>query len=155
MTTSKSERTAKPAEQRIAIICGQFNEIVTKPLLEGAKDQLLSHGVAKGHIGEFWVPGAFELPVVAQKAAESQDWDAVICLGAVIKGETPHFHYICSAVASQLSAIAVRSGKPVIFGVLTTDTVDQALNRAGLKYGNKGREAAEAAVATLKTLAAL
>lgn len=150
---SKSKGTPNPP--RIAILCAQFNEAVTRPLLAGAKDQLVSLGVAKEQIGEFWVPGAFELPVVAKRAADLADWDAVICLGAVIKGETPHFHYICSAVASQLSHIAVASGKPVIFGVLTTDTVDQALNRAGLKYGNKGREAADAAVATLKTLAAL
>lgn len=152
---SSATLNLKPEDMRIAIICGRFNETVTKPLLAGAKDQLLSYGLKEAHIHEFWVPGAFELPVVAQKAASSKEYDAIICLGAVIKGETPHFHYICSAVASQLSHIAVNSGKPVIFGVLTTDTVDQALNRAGLKYGNKGREAASAAVDTLKTLAAL
>lgn len=141
--------------KRVAIVCGQFNEIVTKQLLDGALSELDALDVSKGDVKEFWVPGAFELPVVAKHLAASDDWDAVITLGAVIKGETPHFQYICSAVASQLAAIAVQSGKPVIFGVLTTDTVDQALNRAGLKYGNKGREAAAAAVATLKTLASI
>lgn len=140
------------SKQRIAIICGQFNEVVTKQLLDGAKSQLADYDIDGKDVGEFWVPGAFELPVAAKHAAASDAWDAVICLGAVIKGETPHFHYICSAVASQLGAIAVQSGKPVIFGVLTTDTVDQALNRAGLKYGNKGRESAAAALQTLKTL---
>lgn len=134
------------------IICGQFNEYVTKSLLEGAKDQLISEGVLDTNIMEIWVPGAFEIPVVAAKAARSQKYQGIICLGAVIKGETPHFDFICSSVASSLNSISVETEIPVIFGVLTTNTVDQAINRAGLKLGNKGREAASTATYMTKIL---
>lgn len=135
------------------IICSQFNEYVTESLAKGAKDQLItSHKVEESNIKTIWVPGVFEIPVIAAKAARSKSYDAIICLGAVIKGETPHFDFICSSSASSLSKISTETEIPVIFGVLTTNTVDEAINRAGLKLGNKGREAASTAHAMIDQL---
>ncbi|GHV15326.1 6,7-dimethyl-8-ribityllumazine synthase [Fibrobacterales bacterium] len=133
-------------ELRVAIVAARFNEMVTKSLLEGAVSALKRVAVDDENIAVAWVPGAFELSGVATKFANSGKFDAVIVLGAVIRGATPHFDYVSSAVNSGVAHLA-RSGKiPVIFGVLTTDTVEQAMDRAGLKGGNKGAEAAVSAV---------
>ncbi|MCL2284407.1 MAG: 6,7-dimethyl-8-ribityllumazine synthase [Fibromonadales bacterium] len=131
---------------KIAIVVSRFNETVTKSLLEGALSQLKKCAVSEGDITVAWVPGAFELPGLAARFARSEKFDAIIVLGAVIRGATPHFDHVSNAVNSGIAHLA-REGKiPVIFGVLTTDTVEQAMDRAGLKCGNKGTDAALAAV---------
>ena len=140
--------------QRFLIVAAKFNELITKSLVQAASEVFENAGL-KAQLDTIWVPGAFELPVVATKAARNGRYSAVICLGAVIRGETPHFDYVAGPCASALMNISVQTGIPVIFGVLTTDTVEQALNRAGLKHGNKGADAAQTAltmVATLKCL---
>jgi len=130
---------------RIAIVVGRFNDLITKNLLEGALGTLRSHGVEPENIDVAWVPGAFEIPLVAQQMAK-QSYDAVIALGAVIRGATPHFDYVCNEAAKGISQASLQTKKPVIFGVLTTDTVEQAMERAGTTSGNKGVEAATAAI---------
>lgn len=130
---------------KIAIVIGRFNDLVTRNLLNGAMGTLQAHGVEEDDIEVAWVPGAFEIPLVAQTLAE-QDYDAVITLGAVIRGATPHFDYVCSEVAKGVSQAALTSKKPVIFGVITTDNIEQAIERAGTTVGNKGAEAASAAI---------
>jgi 6,7-dimethyl-8-ribityllumazine synthase len=135
----------------ILIVVSRFNDLITKSLLDGAKSELSSHGVAEDKIEVLWTPGAFEIPGLVAKALSNRNYDAVVCLGAVIKGETPHFDYICSSVSANLGRLSVDSKCPVIFGILTTDTVEQALNRAGLKAGNKGTEAARAALEMMRT----
>ncbi len=129
-----------------AIVVARFNEMVTQPLLDGALDCLKRHGVDSNNINTYWVPGAFEIPVVAERLMQKNLFDGVICLGAVIRGETPHFDQVVGAVTSGCSNVALKHGKPVVYGVLTTDSVEQALNRAGLKSGNKGWEAAQTAI---------
>ena len=131
---------------RVAIIVGRFNDFICKSLLEGAVDCLKRNGAGESDIKVYWVPGAFEIPLAAQKAASSPAVDAVICLGAVIRGSTPHFDYVCSAATSGISKITLDTNKPVIFGILTTDTIEQAIERAGTKAGNKGWEAAMAGI---------
>ncbi|MCL2100987.1 MAG: 6,7-dimethyl-8-ribityllumazine synthase [Fibromonadales bacterium] len=131
---------------KIAIAVSRFNETVTKSLLEGALAQLKRIAVSENDIDIAWVPGAFELPGVAARLAESGKFDAVVVLGAVIRGATSHYDYVCSGVTSGIANLASKGKIPVIFGVLTTDTVEQALDRAGLKCGNKGADAAIAAV---------
>jgi 6,7-dimethyl-8-ribityllumazine synthase len=131
---------------KVAIVVGRFNELVNRPLKEGALDALLRYGALESDIQEFWVPGAFELPLVADKLAQSKKWDAVICIGTVIRGATPHFDQVVSAATSGILQAGLKNGIPVIFGVLTTDTVEQAMDRAGLKSGNKGAEAAITAI---------
>ncbi|HBF34598.1 TPA: 6,7-dimethyl-8-ribityllumazine synthase [Candidatus Sumerlaeota bacterium] len=131
---------------KFAIIVSRFNDLVTSKLESGAMDALQRHGADEANISVFRVPGAFEIPLVADKLAKSGNYDAVICLGAVIRGSTPHNVYICSEVTKGVAQAALASGVPVMFGVLTTDTVEQALDRAGLKVGNKGFEAATAAI---------
>ncbi len=131
---------------RAAIVVARFNEFVTRPLLEGALDTLARSGVPEDAVTVAWVPGAFEIPLAAKQMAVSGDYDAVICLGAVIRGATPHFDYVCANVASGVARAGYESGIPVIFGVLTTNTVDEAIDRSGAKSGNKGRDAAAAAV---------
>lgn len=133
-------------DHRFAIVVGRFNEHVTENLLDGALDTLERHGADPDGVTVTHVPGSWEIPVVAKKCARSGDYDAVICLGTVIRGETPHFDYICSGVTSGTMQAALDTEVPVVFGILTTDTVDQAIERAGTKAGNKGREAAEAAI---------
>jgi len=127
-----------------AIVVSKFNEVVTRSLLQGAKDALNSCGHAEYDV--IWVPGAFEIPLIAQTLAETRKYHAIICLGAVIRGETPHFEYVCAQTASGIQHASLTTGIPVTFGVLTCDSVQQAMDRAGLKSGNKGTEAALAAM---------
>ncbi|PAV28082.1 6,7-dimethyl-8-ribityllumazine synthase [Virgibacillus profundi] len=131
---------------KIGIVVARFNEFITGKLLDGATDTLKRHGVAEENIDIAWVPGAFELPLIASKMAANSAYDAVITLGTVIRGSTPHFDYVCNEAAKGVSNASVQSGKPVIFGVLTTETIEQAIERAGTKAGNKGSEAAVSAI---------
>lgn len=131
---------------RIAVIVSRFNELVVDRLLEGAVNSLRRHGVGDEDIAVARVPGAFEIPVVAQELAKSAKYDAVICLGAVIRGATAHFDYVAGPLASSLASLGLTTGVPILFGVLTTDTIEQALERAGSKAGNKGSDVAVAAV---------
>ena len=128
---------------KFALVDGRFNELISSRLYEGALDCLRRHDVADSDVDSAWVPGAFEMPLVAKKLAASGKYDAVICLGAVIRGGTPHFDYVAGEAAKGIARIGLDSGVPVIFGVLTTDTVEQAIERAGTKMGNKGWEAAQ------------
>jgi 6,7-dimethyl-8-ribityllumazine synthase len=132
--------------KRFALIASRFNELITKKLLEGAMDCLVRHQAQQENVTVVWVPGAFELPVVAKRMAGSGQFDAVICLGAVIRGSTPHFDFVAAEVSKGLAAVSLETGKPVAFGVLTTDTVEQAVDRAGTKAGNKGFDAALGAI---------
>ena len=132
--------------RRVGIVVSRFNELVTKQLLEGARDGLLRHAVKDDDITVAWVPGAWEIPAAASRMLDTGKFDAVIALGCVIRGATPHFDYVAGGVATGLAQLGARSGMPVIFGVLTTDTIDQALERAGTKSGNKGWDAALAAL---------
>jgi 6,7-dimethyl-8-ribityllumazine synthase len=138
--------------RRFAVAAARFNELVTGPLLRGALDCLRAHGVAEDDVVVAWVPGAFELPIVARRLSSSGAYDAVICLGAVIRGDTPHFDHVAGQAAGGIRAAADESGVPVIFGVLTTDTFEQAMDRAGGKHGNKGWDAAMAALETASVL---
>jgi 6,7-dimethyl-8-ribityllumazine synthase len=131
---------------RFACVAARFNEVVVEPLLRGALDALRRHGVADKQIEIVRVPGAYEIPLVARKLAGSRRYDALIALGAVVRGETPHFDYVAGECASGLSRIALESGVPIAFGVLTTDTMEQAMDRAGGKAGNKGADAALTAI---------
>jgi 6,7-dimethyl-8-ribityllumazine synthase len=131
---------------RVGIVVARFNSLITSQLLEGARDGLLRHGVAEANIDVAWVPGSFEIPVIAKRLAGSGRYDAIICLGAVIRGSTPHFDYVAAEVSKGVAAAGFQSGLPVIFGVLTTDTTEQAIERAGVKAGNKGYDAAVTAV---------
>lgn len=131
---------------RIGIIVSRFNEFITSKLLGGAQDALLRHGADENKIDVIWVPGAFEIPQAAQKVALSKKYDGVICLGAVIRGSTPHFDYISAEVTKGVAQAAMSSDVPVVYGVITTDTLEQAIERAGTKAGNKGKEAAEACI---------
>ncbi|AMV72186.1 6,7-dimethyl-8-ribityllumazine synthase [Desulfuromonas carbonis] len=131
---------------RFGIVAGRFNSFISDRLVEGAIDALLRHGAATENIHLAKVPGAYEIPLVAGKLAKSEKYDAVICLGAVIRGATPHFDYVSSEVSKGVAAVGLATGVPVIFGVLTTDTIEQAVERAGTKAGNKGFEAAMGAI---------
>jgi 6,7-dimethyl-8-ribityllumazine synthase len=131
---------------RFAIVVGRFNALVTDSLLNACRDTLLRHGLPRDSIDVAWVPGSFEIPLVAAKLAKSGQYAAVICLGCVIRGETAHFDHVAGQAAAGVMQASLSTGVPVIFGVLTTDTVEQALNRAGLKGGNKGADAALAAI---------
>jgi 6,7-dimethyl-8-ribityllumazine synthase len=131
---------------RVAIACGRFNDLITERLLAGARDGLLRHGVDAASITEAWVPGAFELPLVAKRLASSGEYDAVICLGAVIRGATGHYEHVAGQCAAGIQQAQLDTGVPVVFGVLTTDTIEQAIERAGTKAGNKGYESAETAI---------
>ena len=137
-------------KKKFAIVVAAWNEEITEPLFQGAHETLLKLGVKKKDIIRKNVPGSFELPLAAQWMAEKKDIDAVICLGCVIQGETPHFDYICQAVANGIMKVNLKSNKPVAFGVLTTLTIKQAMDRAGGKYGNKGEEAAITVVKMLE-----
>lgn len=134
------------SKHRFVIVCARFNEHITRLLLSAAVDTLREHHVAEDCIEIAWVPGSFELPLAAQTAAARAEISAVICLGAVIRGETPHFEYVSMAAATGILQASLQSGKPVIFGVLTTDSVEQAFERAGGRVGNKGTDAALAAL---------
>ncbi len=131
---------------RIALVVSRFNEFISHRLLAGARDALERLEVADDNIDVAWTPGAFELPLVAKRCAESGRYDAVVCLGAVIRGATPHFDYVASEVAKGVATVGLTTGVPIIFGVLTTDTIEQAIERAGSKSGNKGFDAAMAAI---------
>ena len=136
---------------KVAIVCGRFNEFITSKLLGGAKDSLLRHGVAEEDIDIAWVPGAFEMPVVVQKLVKKY-YDAVITLGAVIRGATPHFDYVCSEVSKGVAHASMESGKPVMFGVLTVNSIEEAIERAGTKAGNKGFDVATGAIEMVNLL---
>ena len=131
---------------KFGIIVGRFNEFIGGKLLGGAIDALKRHGVEEDEIEIAWVPGAFEIPLVAKKMVKTQKYDAVICLGAVIRGSTPHFDYVSSEVTKGVASVSLETEVPVIFGVLTTDTIEQAIERAGTKAGNKGYDAAVTAI---------
>ena len=131
---------------RVAVAASRFNELVTDRLVSGARDGLVRHGVDEGSLTVVWAPGAFELPLVAQRLAESGEYDAVVCVGAVIRGATDHYEHVAGQCAAGLGRIALDTGVPVVFGVLTTDTTEAALERAGGKLGNKGFEAAVTAI---------
>jgi len=132
--------------KRFGIIVSRFNEFISSKLLEGAIDTLAQHGVKEEDVSVVWVPGSFEIPMVAKKLAEGKKYDAVICLGAIIRGETPHFDFIASEAAKGIAKVGMDSDIPCVFGVITTDNLEQALDRAGTKSGNKGREAAKTAI---------
>jgi 6,7-dimethyl-8-ribityllumazine synthase len=134
------------SDLKIGIVVGRFNEFITSKLLSGAIDTLKRHGVDETKVDVAWVPGAFEIPLVADKLAGTGKYDAVITLGTVIKGSTPHFDYVSNEVAKGVAGAANKAGIPIIFGVLTTNTIEQAIERAGTKAGNKGAEAAVSAI---------
>jgi 6,7-dimethyl-8-ribityllumazine synthase len=144
MAVFRGELTA-PAG-RFAIVASRFNSLVTEALLSGCRDSFQSHGVTEDRIDVAWAPGSFEIPLVARKLAETGRYAAIVCLGCVIKGETDHYDHVAGQAAAGVMQAGLATGTPVIFGVLTTDTVEQALNRCGLKAGNKGAEAATTAI---------
>lgn len=131
---------------KFGIIVSRFNDFITAKLLEGAEDALLRHGVNEDDIEVTWVPGSFEIPLVAQKLAGTKRYDAIICLGAVIRGGTPHFEYVAAEVTKGIAQVALNTGLPVVYGVLTCDTIEQAIERAGTKQGNEGARAALTAI---------
>ena len=133
-------------ELKIGIVAARFNELLVSKLIGGAEDALVRHGVNTDDIDLAWVPGAFEIPVVAQKMAQSGKYDAVLCLGAVIKGSTSHYDYVCAEVCKGVAQVGLNSGVPTLFGVLTTDNIEQAIERAGTKAGNKGYDVACSAI---------
>ncbi|ACV21770.1 6,7-dimethyl-8-ribityllumazine synthase [Slackia heliotrinireducens] len=137
---------------KVGIVLPRFNEFITGKLLDGALDALRRHNVADEDVTVAWVPGAFEVPVVAQKMAESDDYDAVIALGAVIRGATGHYDVVVNEVSKGIAQISLKTGKPVMMGVLTTDTIEQAVERAGTKAGNKGYECAVGAIEMVNVL---
>ncbi len=134
------------AGEKYAIVVSRFNEFINSKLLSGAVDALNRHGVTDDHIDVYWVPGAFEIPLAAKKLAESKNYDAVICLGSVIRGATTHYELVSAEVAKGVAQISLQTEIPVIFGVLTTESIEQAIERAGTKAGNKGYEAAVSAI---------
>lgn len=131
---------------KIGVVAGRFNDFIVSKLVDGALDGLKRHGVNEDDIELSLVPGAFEIPLIAKKMAKSKNYDAIICLGAVIKGSTPHFDYVCSEVSKGIASVSLDSEIPVIFGVLTTDSIEQAIERSGTKAGNKGYDAAVSAI---------
>ncbi len=146
MMSLQFEGSLQASGLKIAVVVGRFNEFITGKLLEGAKDCLLRHGLEKDHLHVAWVPGAFEIPLAAKKLAETKRYDAILCLGAVIRGSTSHFDYVAGECAKGIAKISLDSNIPVIFGVLTTNTIEQAIERAGTKSGNKGWECALSAI---------
>jgi len=142
----KIEGSLNASKLKVAIVCARFNEFITSKLLGASIDCLNRHDINPQNIDEIWVPGAFEIPLAALALAESKKYDAVICLGAVIRGSTSHYDIVCNEAAKGVSHAALKTGVPVIFGVLTTDTIEQAIERAGTKAGNKGWDCAMAAI---------
>ena len=140
---------------KIGIVAARFNEFIVSKLIGGAEDALKRHGVREEDIELAWVPGAFEIPLIAQKMAHSKKYDAVICLGAVIKGATSHYDYVCAEVSKGIATVSLNSNIPVMFGVLTTDNIEQAIERAGSKAGNKGYECATGAIEMVNLIRAL
>jgi 6,7-dimethyl-8-ribityllumazine synthase len=143
------------SDLKIGIVASRFNELLSSRLLSGAQDALLRHGVAEQDIDVAWVPGAFEIPLVASKMAASHRYDAVIALGVIIRGGTPHFEYVASEVSKGVAQAGLSTGVPVMFGVITADSIDQAVERAGTKQGNKGADAAVAAIEMANLLKAV
>jgi len=139
-------------DKKFGIIASRFNDFITKELIAGCQDTLIRHGAGDSDLTVVWVPGAFEIPVLAQKMAKSKSYDAVICLGTIIRGSTPHFDFIASEAAKGIAKVSLDSGIPVIFGVITADTIEQAVERAGTKDGNKGRDAALSAIEMVNVL---
>lgn len=133
-------------EIKVGIVAARFNEFITSKLLSGAMDALLRHDVQEENVDVAWVPGAFEIPLIAGKMANSGKYDAVICLGAVIRGSTTHYDYVCSEVSKGIASVSLKSGVPVMFGVVTTENIEQAIERAGTKAGNKGYDCAVGAI---------
>jgi len=142
----KIEGQLSATKLRVAIITARFNEFITSKLHTAALDCLIRHDIDKQNVDEVWVPGAFELPITALTLAESGKYDAIICLGAVIRGSTTHYDYVCSQAASGISQVGLKTKVPTIFGVITTENIEQAIERAGTKAGNKGHDAALAAI---------
>ena len=140
------------SDKKVAIAVSRFNDFITGTLLDGAKDCLLRHGMNEQDITIAWVPGAFELPLIAQKLAETKLFDAIICLGAVIRGSTPHFDYVAGEATKGIANVGLKYGVPVIFGVITTNTLEQAVERAGIRVGNKGWESGLAAVEMMNVI---
>lgn len=131
---------------KIGIVASRFNEFIVTKLVEGAKDGLIRHDVEEDNIDVAWVPGAFEIPLIAKKMAKSGKYDAIICLGTVIRGETSHYDYVCAEVSKGIAQVSLEAEMPVMFGILTTDTIEQAVVRAGTKAGNKGYDCALGAI---------
>jgi 6,7-dimethyl-8-ribityllumazine synthase len=144
-----------PPAGRFAIVAARFNALVTEALVAGCRDALVRHGVSEDRLDLAWVPGSFEIPLVARRLAESGRYAAVVCLGCVIRGETSHYDHVAGQAAAGVMQAGLSTGVPVIFGILTTDTVEQALNRAGLKAGNKGADAAMVAIEMVNLLSRL
>lgn len=142
----KVEGSLSGSKLKVAIVAARFNDFIVSKLVGGAHDCLTRHDVNPSNVDEIWVPGAFEIPVAALTLAESGKYDAVICLGAVIRGSTSHYDYVCSETAKGISHVSLKTKVPTIFGVVTTDTIEQAIERAGTKAGNKGWDAAMAAI---------
>ena len=138
--------------KRFAVVVSRFNDFVTKSLLEGCCDTLTRHGAKANEIEIIWVPGAFEIPTVAMRLAKSKKFDAVLCLGTVIRGDTPHFDFIAGEAAKGVAQVSMQTGLPVIFGIITADTIEQAIERAGTKGGNKGKDAALNAIEMVNLL---
>ena len=142
-------------EIKVGIVTSRFNEFITSKLLSGAMDGLLRHDVREEDVHVAWVPGAFEIPLIASKMAKSGKYDAIICLGAVIRGSTSHYDYVCNEASKGIAAVSLETGVPVMFGVLTTENIEQAIERAGTKAGNKGYECAEGAIEMVNLIRAL
>lgn len=153
MKTFEGQLVAR--EYKFGIVVSRFNEFINKNLLTGALDSLKRHGAAEENIEVAWVPGSFEIPLVAHRMASSKNYDAVICLGAVIRGNTPHFEYVAAEVSKGIARASVETGVPVIFGIITADNLEQAVDRAGAKAGNKGWQAALAAIEMANLISSL
>ena len=139
-------KVVAPEGMKVGIVAARFNEIIVNKLLGGAVDGLVRHGVEEDNIEVAWVPGAFEIPLIASKMAKSGKYDAVICVGAVIRGNTSHYDYVCNEVSKGIASVSLETGVPVLFGVLTTENIEQAIERAGTKAGNKGYDCALSAI---------
>ena len=146
------EGTLVAKGKSFGIVISRFNDFITKKLLEACIDTLTRHGVKDSEIEVAWVPGSFEVPLVAKKMAGSKKYDAIICLGTVIRGETPHFDYVASEVSKGIASVALSTNIPTIFGIITADNIEQAINRAGTKDGNKGQDAAITAIEMVNLL---
>lgn len=148
----KLEGNVVASDIKVGVVAARFNEFIVSKLVSGAQDALIRHGVNDDDITIAWAPGAFEIPLVAQKMASSGKYDAVICLGAVIKGSTTHYDYVCAEVSKGVASVGLSTGVPTIFGILTTDNIEQAIERAGTKAGNKGYDAACTAIEMVNLL---
>lgn len=148
-------KVVAPKGMKVGIVASRFNEIIVTKLLGGAVDGLVRHGVEAENITAAWVPGAFEIPAVASRMAKSGKYDAVICVGAVIRGDTSHYDYVCNEVSKGIAHVGLETGVPVLFGILTTESIEQAISRAGSKSGNKGYDCALSAIEMVNLLSQL